>query len=177
MFASITSPVPIRGDAELARLLASASSCGWTGADDADAIAERCAWPDALRDEVAGRSAAERVRLARGAESLLRCFGPTEGRADELRRLVAEVALRVSEDSRPMAEVGPAGDQLLLSAALGLLDLIGSAGHQALAVCVSATCSQPVLRTGTHARSTACSPGCANRSRVARHRAARRALE
>lgn len=174
MTSNISLWVSVNGDPELARLLASASSVGWDGLNDLDTVAKRCQWPGSLCEKVRSFRFDEVERLVQGSGSLLRVFTSVEARVNELRLFITGAKLQVADDGELIALIGGKPDAILLAAALGLTQVIGQHGDSALRACASCTCTQPVLRVGSRARSNACSLPCANRARVQRHRAARR---
>ncbi|MBO0839681.1 MAG: CGNR zinc finger domain-containing protein [Sciscionella sp.] len=167
--------VPITGDVRLARLLASAASCGWRGRTDLERIARRCEWPPRLRASVAKLPDRQLAALVRASHTIWRVFASPADRAGTLRGLIGQprLCLDDAEPPRLACRAESAGRALTLTAALGLADILATHGDGSLDVCAQRYCTQPVLRIGRNSRSTACSPECANRARVARHRAKR----
>lgn len=162
------------GDPELARLLASATSCGWDPDDSVTEIAERCQWPCALTTQVTDLNQDERTALVQGARLVWEIFASPAASTARLNELVGGPRLAVLDQhgvpSLSLIGTGRPSEKLLRHAALGLLHVLTDAGSQALDLCAAAPCDQPVLRIGHKRRSNACSSRCANRQRVIRHR-------
>lgn len=176
MVSSITRMVPLAGDAELARQLASGASAGWRGLGNLVSVAKLCQWPDTLRDDLLNLAEHELSGLSTTAHELLRCFGDPEHRVRYFRAVLDDGTLTLDDSCTVGVQVTSTAQALRTTAVLGLIRVIEEHGHEVLQICISSTCTQPVLRKASHLRSTACSPECANRARVARHRASRRTL-
>lgn len=159
----------VSGDAELARLLASAASCGWASRTDLPAIARRCEWPTNLVHAVSELSDQQTAMLAGSARMLLTAFAHPDQVQDIVAPLIEECRITITLQGI-IATTGDAGKDIAASAGIGLTNLIASNGPQAAAICAWRVCDQPLTRVGRRRTSVACSPRCANRIRVSRHR-------
>lgn len=161
----------VKGDARLARLLASAASSGWHGPDDLRAIVRRCEWPADLSQAVNELSEHQVASLARSALILLAAFERPEEVQEILGPLLDHCQVRFSPEGTVLTAGGCEKD-ITITAAIGLINLVASNGPESLAICAWPGCNQPLTRMGRHRTSNACSRPCANRIRVARHRQA-----
>lgn len=163
----------VSGDADIARLLASAASCGWNGAPGVEpalqTVATRCEWPNRLVDAVERFPKDQQLRLATAAARLLNAFEQPASAHTQLEPLLTQGRVAVTPVGVEFTTGDPAGN-IAVAAAIGLLNLIATHGPKAAGICGSSSCTQPMIRTGRHHSSSACSARCANRLRVARHR-------
>jgi predicted RNA-binding Zn ribbon-like protein len=159
--------------------LARAAQLGWSRPLESAADGERWELDAATTTAVLALDLTGRRRVLEGAHDLLAVFTDPVSRTDRLNRLLGQPTVRVvlSGDRPALGLVGRGreADRLLAISALALASLLTEHGPEALCTCAWTSCSRPMVWVGRRASDTWCSERCANRGRVARHRARRRA--